>query len=125
MIVLFGAFHINIGIALVGFFLSLVVAFASRRAARFALLEAQDCIGPFSFLPFVFLCTKRKSCSQGDSRDSMGGHPNIAVTPVTAVTAFCENNLPAVPLSAVSIANAVLTQKGCAVLVEPFCDDRG
>ena len=45
MIVIFRAFHVDIWVAFVGFFLPLVVAFASRNAARFAFLETQDCIG--------------------------------------------------------------------------------
>src|SRR5699024_8234661 len=45
MVIVFRAFHIYIWVAFVGFFLPLVVAFASRNAARFAFLETQDCIG--------------------------------------------------------------------------------
>ena len=37
----------------VGFFLPLVVAFASRNAARFAFLETQDCIGHNSSSSFL------------------------------------------------------------------------
>ena len=44
MVVIFRAFHIYIWIAFIGFFFTLVVAFASRNAARFAFLETQDCI---------------------------------------------------------------------------------
>ena len=45
MVVIFGASHVNVWVAFIGFFLPLVVAFASRNAACLAFLETQDCIG--------------------------------------------------------------------------------
>ena len=44
MVIILGAFHINIWVAFIGFFLPLVMAFTSRNAACLAFLETQDCI---------------------------------------------------------------------------------
>jgi hypothetical protein len=45
MVVIFGASHVNVWVAFIGFFLPFVVAFTSRNAACLAFLETQDCIG--------------------------------------------------------------------------------
>ncbi|RBT46504.1 hypothetical protein EB20_02547 [Enterococcus hirae] len=44
VVIVFRASHVNVGVAFIGFFLPLVVAFTSRNAARFAFLETQDCV---------------------------------------------------------------------------------
>ena len=75
MVVIFRAFHIYIWIAFIGFFFTLVVAFASRNAARFAFLETQDCIGHNSSSSFL----RRVNCPLGDSGD--GGDSSFGIPP--------------------------------------------
>ena len=75
MVIVFRAFHIYIWVAFVGFFLPLVVAFASRNAARFAFLETQDCI------------FRRVTVLWGDSGD--GGDSSFGIPP-----ADCRNCHP-------------------------------
>ena len=83
MIVIFRAFHVDIWIAFVGFFLPFVVAFASRNAARFAFLETQDCIGHNPSSSFL----RRVNCPLGDSGD--GGDGSFGMPP-----ADCRNCHP-------------------------------
>ena len=75
VIVIFRAFHVDIWIAFVGFFLPFVVAFTSRNAARFAFLETQDCIGHNPSSSFL----RRVNCPLGDSGD--GGDSSFGIPP--------------------------------------------
>ena len=87
MVVIFRAFHVNIWITFIGFFFTLVVAFASRNAARFAFLETQDCIGHNPSSSFL----RRVNCPLGDSGD--GGDSSFGIPP------YCRHRHPNILLS--------------------------
>ena len=82
MVIVFGASHVNIWVAFIGFFLPLVMAFASRNAACLAFLETQDCIGhsQSSFLRRVI----SPLGDSGDGDDSDFGIPPREPPTVTA-----------------------------------------